>query len=255
VNYQILTSTSPCAESKHLMAPEIHWPAIALRLALTVIAGILLGTERSRSGHAAGLRTTLLVMLAASVAMIQMNLLMESNGKPQNSFAVMDLMRLPLGILTGVGFIGAGAIIRKNELVIGVTTAATLWFSTVVGLCLGGGQLILGSVSAVIGFLVLWGLRWFESHVELYQLAELKLTISEDHLTAEDLRDRLRASRFRIKTLSVTHFAKEHINKFECEVRWPSQKENAEVPPLVAELEQLPGVAQIEWKGFGTGPN
>ena len=83
--------------------------------------------------------------------MIQMNLLMESNGKTQDSFAVMDLMRLPLGILTGVGFIGAGAIVRKSEMVVGVTTAATLWFATVVGLCLGGGQLILGSVSTVIG--------------------------------------------------------------------------------------------------------
>jgi putative Mg2+ transporter-C (MgtC) family protein len=237
------------------MAPEIHWPAIALRLALTVIAGILLGTERSKSGHAAGLRTTLLVMLAASVSMIQMNLLMESNGKPPNSFAVMDLMRLPLGILTGVGFIGAGAIIRKNELVLGVTTAATLWFATVVGLCLGGGQLILGSVSAIIGFLVLWALRWFENRVELYQLAELKLTVSEDHLTAQDLRDRLKAARFRIKSLSVTYFAKEHTNKFECEVRWPSRKENADIPALLAELERLPGLAEIAWKGFGTGPN
>jgi hypothetical protein len=100
------------------MAPEIHWQAIALRLILTVIAGGLLGAERSRTGHAAGLRTTLLVRLAASVSMIQMNLLMPSNGKPHDSYAVMDLMRLPLGILTGVGFIGAGAIVCKNELVV-----------------------------------------------------------------------------------------------------------------------------------------
>jgi putative Mg2+ transporter-C (MgtC) family protein len=142
------------------MAPGIHWQAIALRLFLTVLAGGLLGMERSRTGHAAGLRTTLLVTLAASVAMIQMNLLMESNGKAPDSFAVMDLMRLPLGILTGVGFIGAGAILRRGQLVVGLTTAATLWFTTVVGLCLGGGQLILGSVSTALGFAVLWGLRW-----------------------------------------------------------------------------------------------
>jgi len=54
---------------------------------------------------------------------------------------VMDLMRLPLGILTGVGFIGGGAIFKKGDLVTGVTTAATLWMVTVIGLCLGGGQL------------------------------------------------------------------------------------------------------------------
>lgn len=121
------------------MPIELHWPAIALRLALTIAAGGLLGAERSKTGHAAGLRTTLLVSLAASVAMIQMNLLLPTNGKPPDSYAVMDLMRLPLGILTGVGFIGAGAIVHNNELVVGVTTAATLWFATVVGLCMGGG--------------------------------------------------------------------------------------------------------------------
>src|SRR5215469_13862068 len=144
------------------MVPEIHWLAIAIRLVLTVAAGTILGAERSKTGHAAGLRTTLLVMLAASVSMIQVNLLIPTNGKPHDSYAVMDLMRLPLGILTGVGFIGAGAIIRKNELVLGVTTAATLWFGTVVGLCLGGGQLILGSVATALGLLVLWGMRRFE---------------------------------------------------------------------------------------------
>ena len=124
------------------MPIELHWPAIAFRLFLTVIAGGLLGAERSKTGHIAGLRTTLLVTLAASIAMIQMNLLITTNGKPPDSYAVMDLMRLPLGILTGVGFIGAGVIVRKNELVLGVTTAATLWFATVVGLCIGGGQLV-----------------------------------------------------------------------------------------------------------------
>ena len=106
--------------------------------------------ERSRTGHAAGLRTTLLVTLA--ISMIQMNLLIPTNGKPNNSYAVMDLMRLPLRILTGVGFIGTGATVRKDELVLGLTTAATLWFATVVGLCMGGGQVIPGSASTIIGF-------------------------------------------------------------------------------------------------------
>jgi putative Mg2+ transporter-C (MgtC) family protein len=237
------------------VSPEIHWQAIALRLVLTVLAGGLLGTERSRTGHAAGLRTTLLVTLAASVAMIQMNLLMESNGKPPNSFAVMDLMRLPLGILTGVGFIGAGAIVRKDELVLGITTAATIWFSTVVGLCLGGGQLILGSVSAVIGFGILSGFRWFESRVERYQSAELKVTIAEDRLSAQELRERLIAARFHIKSLSEIHNLSAHRKKLDCQLRWPSTQPNANVPHIVRELEELPGIIEVEWRGISSGPS
>ncbi len=236
------------------MAPEIHWPAIAIRLILTVIAGGLLGIERSRTGHAAGLRTTLLVTLAASVAMIQMNLLMESNGKPPSSFAVMDLMRLPLGILTGVGFIGAGAIVRKNELVVGLTTAATLWFATVVGLCLGGGQLILGSISTVIGFVVLWGLRWFETRVERFQMGELKIVIAERHLSPCDLRRKLQRAKFRIKSISVRHQARDHFDTLGCEIRWPADGGNADIPGIVAELEELPGLVELEWRGIGSGP-
>jgi putative Mg2+ transporter-C (MgtC) family protein len=237
------------------MAPEIHWQQIAVRLVLTVIAGGLLGTERSKTGHAAGLRTTLLVTLAASVAMIQMNLLIPTNGKPSDSYAVMDLMRLPLGILTGVGFIGAGAILRKNELILGITTAATLWFATVVGLCMGGGQLILGSVSAATGFIVLWGLRGFENRIEHYQMAELRMSIAGDGLSAQDLRRRLQMEGFRIKSLSLTHCVSEGRKQFDIEVRWPTARGNADLPPVLEELERVPGLIELQWKGIGAVPN
>jgi putative Mg2+ transporter-C (MgtC) family protein len=236
------------------MPIELHWTAIALRLILTVIAGGLLGAERSKTGHAAGLRTTLLVTLAAAIAMIQMNLLIPTNGKPSDSYVVMDLMRLPLGILTGVGFIGAGAIVRKNELILGVTTAATMWFATVVGLCMGGGQLILGSVSTVIGFGVLWGLRYVETHVERHQLAELKITIQGDRLLPHELREQLKAAGFQLKSLSFTDCIREHRRKFDCELRWPSRRESFEVPPILAKLEHIPGVIELKWKALGSGP-
>ncbi len=248
-----MASTSVAAESNCKMPTEVHWPAIALRLVLTLLAGGLLGIERSRTGHAAGLRTTLLVTLAASVAMIQMNLLIPTNGKPPNSYAVMDLMRLPLGILTGVGFIGAGVIVRKNELVIGVTTAATMWFATVVGLCMGGGQLALGSVSTVIGFAVLWALRYFENYVERFRLAQLKITVRSGHLAPRELRDRLKAADFEIKSLSVHNCVDERQQKLACEVRWPSARDSADIPPVVGELERLPGVLELEWTAISPG--
>lgn len=112
-------------------------PDIAIRLVLTILACSAIGLNRGARGHAAGFRTTILVGLAASVAMIQANILLSLDGKTPGSFAVMDLMRLPLGILTGVGFIGGGSILKKGDLVTGITTAATLWVVTVIGLCLG----------------------------------------------------------------------------------------------------------------------
>src|SRR5262249_39184687 len=128
------------------LADAIHptWSDIAIRLLMTLIAGAVMGFNREARGHAAGLRTTILVGLAAAVSMIQANVLLAVEGKTTDSFGEIDLMRLPLGILTGVGFIGAGAILRRGDWIIGVTTAATLWIMTVIGLCFGGGQLALG---------------------------------------------------------------------------------------------------------------
>jgi putative Mg2+ transporter-C (MgtC) family protein len=134
------------------------WQDIGLRLLLTLVAAAIIGLNRGARGHAAGLRTTILVSLAACVAMVQANILLPLGGKTAASFGVMDLMRLPLGILTGVGFIGAGTILRRGDLVTGVTTAATLWVVTVIGLCFGGGQLALGGSATVITVLTLWAL-------------------------------------------------------------------------------------------------
>lgn len=105
------------------------WPDIIARLILTMIAGAMMGLNRGARGHAAGLRTTILVAIAAAIAMIEANILLTLGGKESSSFAVIDPMRLPLGILTGVGFLGGGAILKKGGSITGLTTAATLWLA------------------------------------------------------------------------------------------------------------------------------
>jgi hypothetical protein len=117
------------------MPIDADWLDIALRLLLVVAAGGLIGINREMGGHAAGFRTTILVGLAACLSMIQANLLLSTLGKTSQSFASMDVLRFPLGVLTGVGFIGGGAILKRGDLITGVTTAATLWIMTAVGLC------------------------------------------------------------------------------------------------------------------------
>ena len=138
---------------------------------------------------------------------------------------------------------------------LGITTAATLWFATVVGLCLGGGQLILGSVSTALGFLVLYGMRRFERNIELYQLADLSLTIAGNQFSPHDLRARLEQAKFRIKSISVLNDLNEHCKTYDCQVRWPSSNGNADVPEVLTELERLPGLVRLDWKSAGTVPN
>jgi putative Mg2+ transporter-C (MgtC) family protein len=152
------------------------WTDIVIRLVLTMIAGALMGFNRGAKGQAAGLRTTILVSLAAAIAMIQANILLPLEGKHSGSFAVMDLMRMPLGILTGVGFLGGGAILKKGGSITGLTTAATLWIATVIGLCFGGGQLELGAVSTAFGMLTLWAMEWIDVRIPRDHKAILVVT-------------------------------------------------------------------------------
>src|ERR1700679_2695562 len=107
-----------------------------------------------------------------------------------DSFVKFDPMRLPLGILSGIGFIGGGAILRRENMVVGVTTAATIWFVTVMGICFGAGQIGLGSAATAIGLLVLLGFWYIEE--ALYQQSEgtLWATIAVDGPSDDEIRAR-----------------------------------------------------------------
>jgi putative Mg2+ transporter-C (MgtC) family protein len=114
---------------------------VLLRLGLSFVAGAVLGLERESHGRAAGLRTTTLACVAACLAMMLAHFFVRDpmfrsmNWRP-------DPGRLAAGILTGIGFLGAGVIVREGTTVRGVTTAAVLWYVTILGLVFGSGHLL-----------------------------------------------------------------------------------------------------------------
>ena len=197
------------------MPLTIGWGEIAVRLALSFLAGALIGLNRSERRRPAGLRTTTLVCLAAAIAMIQTNLLMPTSGKPPASFVVMDLMRLPLGILSGMGFIGAGAIVRRGNMVDGVTTAATLWFVTVMGLCFGGGQLALGAAAFGLAAFVLWCLKWAERAFGIARRASLTIGFEATSAVDETVAAALAAAGFEVAAHSRSFSERDG-----CEIRY-----------------------------------
>ena len=118
----------------------------ALKLVLAAILGSLLGLEREKSHKPAGLRTHVLVCLGASlITIISINYF--SN----------DHARIIAGAITGMGFIGAGAIIAQgNKGVHGVTTAASLWVVAIIGITVGIGWYTLSAIAAVLAVLILF---------------------------------------------------------------------------------------------------
>jgi len=230
------------------MPLTLTWHEIALRLALSIAAGGLIGLDRGEHGRPAGLRTTLLVCLAAAVAMIQTNLLLATIGKTADSFVTLDLMRLPLGILTGMGFIGGGAILRRDSLVLGVTTAATLWFVTVIGLCFGGGQISLGIAAFVLGMIVLSGLRWFDYRMKQEQHGTLILTTERDQPPEEEIQATVRTAGYKISISSAVYGSGTGQRQLEFNLQWRGVPQSADAPPFLRQLLNDQRVSAVQWK-------
>jgi len=222
---------------------------IALRIAVAFVASFLIGYDRDERGKSSGIRTTMLVCLAATLAMLQANLLMGTTGKASSSFVTFDVMRLPLGILSGMGFIGAGAILRKDGLVRGLTTAATLWYVTVLGLLFGGGQLRLAIGGSLIALLILWALKQFENRISARRSGTLFIEIDASSAASEsDLRALLHNAAFTISSWTA-QYSGPTLRTITCELQWRSPVgEEPSTPASLHRLAASPLVSALTWK-------
>lgn len=118
---------------------------LVLRLVMASVVGGLIGYERERAEKPAGFRTHLLVCLGSALFTIA-----SAHGFP----GLTDPSRVAAGIVVGIGFLGAGTIVR-GEKVVGLTTAAAIWTVAAIGLALGAGLYLLGGVAAAIVLFVL----------------------------------------------------------------------------------------------------
>lgn len=231
------------------MPLHLTWEQIALRLIQASIASFIIGMNRDERGHPAGIRTMMLICLASTFAMLQVNLLLPLAGKLPSSFIVMDLMRLPLGILTGIGFIGAGAIIKRDSRVNGVTTAATIWFVTVLGLLFGGGNLYLGIAASVIAIAILWVLKWVERYLPRECRGSLHLAFSIGPPSEDDVRRQLLAADLKIANWTAMYDPPACLAALDCELNWKARASRVPAtPPSIEKLRSLPGVRTLTWK-------
>ncbi len=134
---------------------------VATHLVAALLAGGLIGTERSIHGRAAGFRTHTLVCMAASVLMLVT--LYESHWLPLTSESIrMDPTRMAQGIMTGIGFLGAGVIFKEGLTVRGLTTAASIWMTSAIGILMGTGLYAAGALATALTLGVLSLFRYIE---------------------------------------------------------------------------------------------
>lgn len=135
---------------------SVFFQSIAWKLILALVLGGLIGLEREWHGRAAGLRTHVLVCLGSTILLIAAHAAstaLERSGSP--GALVMDPNRISAGIVTGIGFLGGGAIIRMGDLIRGLTTAACIWFVAALGIVIGNGLFTLAIFSTLSVLLVL----------------------------------------------------------------------------------------------------
>ena len=141
-----------------------------IRIAIAVIFGFCVGLEREMTNKYAGLRTHILVCLGACVFT-----LISIYGFPtfapgdnviiNQATGVRDTSRVAAQIVTGIGFIGAGTVLRNGPVVLGLTTAATLWIAASIGMACGAGMFDIAFAGTVLSILTLISIRVFERKV------------------------------------------------------------------------------------------
>jgi putative Mg2+ transporter-C (MgtC) family protein len=134
-----------------------HLTILLLRLATATILGAAIGIERQRAGKAAGLRTHILVTTGTTVFILACL----GAGIKSNSDAI---SRVVQGIITGIGFVGAGAILKRETggNIQGVTTSAGIWMTAAIGVTVGLGGLGLAVIATILTLVILRVTIWFE---------------------------------------------------------------------------------------------
>ena len=215
---------------------DFTWPILG-----AIVAGGLIGFEREWRGRPAGFRTHILVSLAS------MLLMYASVTQGDWRFTVLpgqeiiaDPARMAHGILTGIGFLCAGVIFRKGFSVHGLTTAASLWLTSAIGVLFGVGMLELALLACVATLAVLGLLRLVDA--QLPNLATVDVTLHWEGASAPDepaLRVLMRE--FGLKTMRIGHDISDgdrrHVQKVKVRGQAPLR-----IEPLIARLKVEPGL-------------
>lgn len=142
-----------------------------IKLGMAVLIGGIIGVEREFQDKAAGFRTIILITVGSTLFTI-FSLEMDP-GFTQT--------RIAANIVTGIGFLGAGAIIREGGRIAGMTTAATIWLSAALGMGIGAGELLFVSIATLVVLIVLLVFPYFEERIDRIREARIyKIVVSVD---------------------------------------------------------------------------
>ncbi|WP_322062738.1 MgtC/SapB family protein [Paraburkholderia sp. J63] len=178
-----------------------NWELIS-RLVLAALLGSVIGIERERLSWAAGLRTHMLVCVGSALIMIVSAFgFADALG---GEHVVLDPSRMAAQVVSGIGFLGAGSILLRGEIVRGLTTAASLWSVAAIGLAVGGGLYTAAIAATIIILIILAGIKPLERRfITFRQRRRISLLVDRGALTFHSLHGALGTSSSRVKQFVV----------------------------------------------------
>jgi len=225
--------------------PTLHWSEALLRLALAALLGGLIGVERELREREAGLRTHLLVALGSALFTIVSAYGFHEFLTSGQSVVRADPTRIAAQIVTGIGFLGAGAIIRQGLSIRGLTTAATLWVVAAVGLAAGAGYYSGAVITTLLVLFALYPLRILAYRVVRRFRPEDGLLLVELPLGESPgaVIDEVERAHVRLDSIELSQEGERR--RLELDVALPP---GTNVQSLVARIADIPGVAGVRWE-------
>ena len=211
-------------------------PDIIAKLLLAILLGGAVGFEREMHGRAAGLRTHILVCLGATLVMVV--------GRYMSTATAHDPGRVAAGIITGVGFLGAGVIIRMEHGVRGLTTAACLWLVAALGVTIGMDLYLVSIIAGVLAIVVLFGLSRLERVLPEIRRRQVGVTLEGKPAGAAQVAEVLSSCGCRIVGKSIEYDGQSNVSQVEFSVRI---REKEDPVLLVEKIASLENVKQVTW--------
>lgn len=171
---------------------------IIMKLILAAVVGGFTGYEREKSNQFAGFRTHILVSVGACITSV---IALELFNK-YSSISTMDPARLPAQVLSGIGFLGAGAILKNSNGIRGLTTAAGIWATACIGIAIGYGQYVLGITAWLLVMATLYIFKNIDKVISKRSQAILKATITNLDITSTVF-NTIKASEIGIKNFQI----------------------------------------------------
>lgn len=218
-------------------------PSVVMRVFLAVLLGGLIGLERELHGRPAGLRTHVVVCLGAAGLILGAEFTQAARA---GEGLVSDPDRMAAGIITGIGFLGAGAILREENLVRGLTTAGCIWFVAALGIVIGKQFYFLAVLLTAVALAVLTLFRCVEKRIPVLRFKDLVIRTAFDRWEEiqGECREILLKQGLEIEDKELTLDRKNGEVEFRLTIRL---RKGEDKEPAVRELSGLSGVHRVVW--------